>query len=356
MPRTEAGTMTATIEPRRVSRGLQEAFIDERNDVLAVINELEDQLDRHQEIRETMERELTGTSEKLQVSDQRVQELEWQVVTLQTRVDALEQLRQDVASLEEELSDANGCAQRINDQLTETDKERNRLRAELKAANKQVDELWPVRKERDGLKSDCKVLSNKVDVLERAQRETLEERARLQTELRQTQIILEEITTERNQLQMSVRDTQDSIQEFKRLNEALEDKIETLRAEKKTFQAQITHLERENARLVEQRQFYECEITSLRNRSRTSESALTSVKKAFTEVRVALTETKSRARRRSLNTWPHAGTTLRGIERITAEKTMSVARGEQALATGTTGVIPAATNLEPIDDTKVTQE
>jgi chromosome segregation ATPase len=309
----ERAADTATLEKVRSPRGLQDAFLDERNDVLAVINELEDQLDRNQEIRETLERELTGTTEKLQTANQRTQELEWQVVTLQTRVDALEQLRTDIASLEEELNDANARAQRVSEQLTGSEKERIRLKGELKAASKQVDELWPIRKERDGLRSDYKILSAKVEELERTQRELHEERTALQSELHELQATLEATASERNQVQITMRGLEDRIRELTQVQEALEDKVEALRAEKKSLQVQIAHLERENARLVEQRQFYECEVTSLRNQSRTAEAALASVKKAFSEVRIALTETKSRARRRALDTWPRVGSPLRGI-------------------------------------------
>lgn len=298
---------------KKLPQDLQDTFLDERNDVLAVINELEDQLDRQQETRETLERELTGTSEQLQTANQRVQELEWQVVTLQTRVDALEQLRHDVTSLEEEINDANARIQRSGEQVARADKEQTRLKTELKAANKQIDELWPIRKERDSLHSDCRLLSAKVDELERNQRDAIEQRTQVQTELQEAHIRLEEITNERNELQIGRRGAEDRVRELTQVQESLGDKIETLRTEKKNLQAQITHLERENARLIEQRQFYECEVTSLRNQSRISEAALSSVKKAFGEVRVALTETKSRARRRTLDTWPRIGTTLHGI-------------------------------------------
>jgi septal ring factor EnvC (AmiA/AmiB activator) len=127
------------------------------------------------------------------------------------------------------------------------------------------------------------------------------------------QLSLEEVIGERNKLQMALRTTEDRIRELTSVVDAMDEKIEALRAEKKSLQIQITHLERENARLVEQRQFYECEVTSLRNQSRTAETALSSVKKAFTEVRIALNETKSRARRRTLDTWPRVGSPLRGL-------------------------------------------
>jgi chromosome segregation ATPase len=297
---------------------LQDTFVDERNDVLAVINELEDQLDRHQEIRETLERELAEKSEQLQAANQRAQESEWRVVTLQTRAEALEQIRGEVNALEEELADAAARAQRTNEQLLAAEKDRGRLKADLKATQKQLDELWTVGKERDGLRTECKTLSTKVEELERTQREALSERTAVQTQLQEAQVALEETTTERNKLQTGLRTAEDRIHELTQVQDALDDKIETLRNEKKNLQVQVAHLERENTRLVEQRQFYECEATALRNQSRAAEAALSSVKKAFSEVRIALTETKTRARRRTLDSWPRIGTPLGGLpEQIT---------------------------------------
>ena len=334
--RIEKAAASAESERSAGRRSLQDTFIDERNDVLAVINELEDQLDRHQEIRETLERELTETAEKLQVANQRGQELEWRAVTLQTRVDALEQIRSEVTSLEEELADAGARAQRTNEQLLAIEKDRVRAKADLKATQKQLDELWAVGKERDGLRSESKLLSTKVEELERAQRETLSDRTALQAQLQDSQLALEETTTERNKLQTTLRASEDRIRELVQVQEALDDKLETLRNEKKNLQVQLAHIERENARLVEQRQFYECEVTSLRNQSRAAEAALTCVKKAFSEVRIALTETKTRARRRTLDSWPRVGTPLRGLPDDTAP-----AEDEQEIAAEEAAAPPA---------------
>ncbi|MEW6254001.1 MAG: hypothetical protein AB1716_25420, partial [Planctomycetota bacterium] len=308
------GTGGTGLDPRPSARGLQDAFIDERNDVLAVINELEDQLDRQQELRETLERQLTGATEQLQTANQRAQELEWQVVTLQTRVDALEQLRQDITSLEEELNDANGKLQRTSDQLVAVEKERTRLKGELKTANKQVDELWAIRKERDGLRADYKLVTGRVEELERTQRELNSERTALQNQMQELQANLEDANAGRNQAQIAQRAAEDRIRELAQVQETLEEKLEELRGERKNLQVQITHLERENARLLDQRQFYEAEVTVLRNQSRTAEAALASVKKAFGEVRIALNETRARARRRALDVWPRVGTSLYGID------------------------------------------
>jgi chromosome segregation ATPase len=335
--------VNAPIPEKASPAGLGDTFVDERNDVLAVINELEDQLDRHQEIRETLERELTKRSEDLQGASTKVQELEWQVVTLQTRVDALEQVRQQAAVLEEELSDATARVHRVKEQLVSTEKERARLKNELKAATKQVDELWAVRKERDGLRSDYKSLSIKVEELERNQREMFEERGQLQSEIQELQASLDEVGSERNQLQSALRGMEDRIRELVQVQDALTDKVDSLRSEKKSLQVQMTHLERENTRLIEQRQFYECEVTSLRNQNRTVESALTSVKKAFGEVRVALTETKSRARRRAVDTWPRIGSTLRPD-------------AGEVVATGQADADDLTASGEPLDAEQLTEQ
>lgn len=293
---------------------LQDALMDERNDVLSVINELEDQLDRHQELRESLERELSGTSERLHVATTRAQELEWQVVTLQTRVDALEQARQQAAALEEELADATARVQRATEQAAATEKEKAALRSEVKAANKQVEELHTVRKERDGLRSDYRALTVKVDELERSHRELFEDRSRIQVELQQALGANESLVSERSQLQVSLRTADDRVRELASVQESLVERVESLRSDKKALQAQLTHLERENTRLVEQRQFYECEVTSLRNQVRTAESALQSVKKAFGEVRIALSDTRARAQRRMLDAWPRIGLSGRNAD------------------------------------------
>ncbi|GMU80909.1 MAG: hypothetical protein AMXMBFR47_07800 [Planctomycetota bacterium] len=300
-------------------RALTDAFTDERDDVLAVINELEDQLDRNEQIRETLEREIARLNEQSQTSAQRIQELEWQTVTLQTNVDTLTQVRQENSLIEEELADANARAQRVAEQLARSEKEAARLTEELKTATKQNEELWAVRKERDGLRTDLKNLRSRLETTERSNREVVEERTGLQTKLQEAQIQLEDARGERNQIELSLRAAEDRNFELRQAIDAIEQKLEDSRTERKGLQAQVTRLERENARLVEQQQFYEVEIASLRNLNRTSESTLNNMKKAFSEVRIALTETKARARRRSIENLPRVAASLRGLEDASAE-------------------------------------
>lgn len=300
-------------------RALTDAFTDERDDVLAVINELEDQLDRNEQIRGTLEREIARLNEQSQTSAQRIQELEWQTVTLQTNVDTLTQVRQENSLIEEELADANARAQRVAEQLARSEKEAARLTEELKTATKQNEELWAVRKERDGLRTDLKNLRSRLETTERSNREVVEERTGLQTKLQEAQIQLEDARGERNQIELSLRAAEDRNFELRQAIDAIEQKLEDSRTERKGLQAQVTRLERENARLVEQQQFYEVEIASLRNLNRTSESTLNNMKKAFSEVRIALTETKARARRRSIENLPRVAASLRGLEDASAE-------------------------------------
>jgi chromosome segregation ATPase len=317
--RAEGGARSANRNPRtatpnrEIPRSSADTFADERDDVLTVINELEDQLDRYEEIRETLERELTEVNEQNQAAKQRVQELEWQAVTLQTRVEALEQMRQEVGLLEEEIADANARGQRLAEQLSQAEKENARVNGELKTANKQLEEFWAVRKERDGLRVDIKNAYAKLDQLERAHKEALDERSAILAKLQEAQLALEETRSGKNQSELDLRTAEDRNEELRRSLEDMQQKLETIRGEKRNVQAQLTHMERENGRLIEQQQFYECELTSLRSMNRNAESALANVKKAFSEVRVALAETKARARRRALETWPRTCGALRGV-------------------------------------------
>lgn len=289
---------------------LQDAFLDERDDVLNVINELEDQLDRYQDIRSALERQLAEANENLLAANQKLQELEWQCVTLQTRADTQDQVRQELTLLEEQVADANSRAARLAEHAQQLEKENARLQNELKTASKQVEELWTVRKERDGLRVDLRAMRARVDELERSQRESLEERGQIIGRLQETQIALDQTREIRLQLEADLHAATDRIHEFQQIQKSLEEKLEAVRGEKKAYQAQVTHLERENARLIEQRQFYESQLTTLRNANRQAEGALSSVKKAFAEVRIALSETRSRARRRTTDAWPRIGSIL----------------------------------------------
>lgn len=124
----------------------------------------------------------------------------------------------------------------------------------------------------------------------------------MHAKLQETQAQAEELRAGKHQAEVELRAADDRTQELRRAQESLEQKLEAMRTEKRAVQAQIVHLERENARLIEQQQFYECELTSVRSLNRNTEAALTNVKKAFSEVRLALSETKSRARRRTCET------------------------------------------------------
>jgi len=292
-----------------------DTFTDARDDVLGVINELEEQLDRYEDMREHLERELSQSQEQGRAAKQRIQELEWQSVTLQTRVEALEHARQEVSLLEEEIRDANACSQRLTDQIARDEKEKKRLGGDLKAANKQLEELWAVRKERDGLRADIKSTISKLDQIERAHRELQEDRNNLQSKQQETQIALDETRAAKHELEMDLRSAESRCEELRGGGEDVKARLDTMRAEKKNLQVQLTHVERENTRLIEQQQYHERELNSLRGANRTAEAALANVKKAFAEVRVALAETKTRARRRSSDSRPR--TSYRPLEAVT---------------------------------------
>ena len=294
------------LRPARLGDGFEEIFLDERNDVLTVINELEDQLDTYQQQREGLERDLTMRSNDLNAANQRIQELEWQAVTFQTRIEALEQSRQESGVLEDELTEAQDQINRVAEQLDASRKESQRLTGEIKAANKQLEELWTVRKERDGYKADAKDLGIKLDALQRDHQDAIDAQIVANDRIRDAEITIDELRKLKATAEMNHRAAEDRVQELTRVHAQFEEKIETLRSDKKALQAQIAHLERDNTRLAEQRQFFETEISSMRNQNRSAENALASVKKAFTEVRVALAETKTRVRRRSFVSRPRS--------------------------------------------------
>ena len=315
---------------RSTPRFAPDAFADERDDVLGVINELEDQLDRYEEIRSNLERELAETHSELAAARQRLHEAEWQAGAAQTRIAALEQVRDDIALLEEEVADANARTQRVTEQLGRAQSEVSRLTQELKAANKQIDELTLIRRERDGLRSEMRTLQGRIDQAERATHEWIGERTGLQGRIDDLRVALEEQRTGRVHVDAELRGVQEQLAESLRTRQALVDKLEAVRGEKKSLQVQLTHFERENARLVEQQKTTETEAATLRTINRGAETALTNVKRAFTEVQAALAETRMRARRRPVDLRPResANATAEGSEHCLLSEVNEAIRGQ----------------------------
>lgn len=278
-----------------------DTFLDERNDVLSVINDLEDQLDQYQELRESLEKDLTAKTAALQAAESKTQELEWQMTSMQSRLEAAEELKGELSLLEEEINDNKAQIARFTDQAGQDEREKARLSGELKSANKQLEEFWTVRKDRDALRSEVNSLQSKLETTERDRRDTHNVKTQLEEKVRAFEKNLDELRKNKADLERDLRSSNDRVRDLQHVQEELEGKIEEQRCEKQGLETQLAHLERENHRLSEQRQFYECELISLRNMNRNAESALSSVKKAFGEVRIALSETKARARRRSIS-------------------------------------------------------
>lgn len=280
------------------------ALSEDWDDVLAVIKELEEQLDRYDELREALQRELAEVSAQHQSAEQRGRELEAAVAGLRARIEADEQLRHELVLLEEELADVNTRLQRTSSQLVAAQRENARLSDQFGTANKQLEELPPLRAERDKLRSELKDGRARVDQLERENRELTELRNSLQSKLDQAQQWLEESRAAAHQAQMSLRAAEDRSEEARRIQAALEERIDALKAENKQLQAQTLHLQREIARQCEQQHFYERELTTLRTQSQNAEAELAQVRRAFSEVRNALAETRARARRRKIDSAP----------------------------------------------------
>jgi chromosome segregation ATPase len=283
-----------------VGGALGETLVDERDDVLGVVSELEDQLDRYEEIRERLEDELNRTREQRSTAESTIQRLEWQIKAYQTQVEAHERLRQEAAALEERLADTNARTVRLGNQLEDAEKETQRLSRELSAAQSQADSLWTVQQETERLKVDLDAAQAQRAEIEQVLAEVAEDRNALRVQLQGTQAKCAELAGLNQQLEAKLRAARDNNDELRRAQDLLMGKLDQIRAERKNGLSQVAHLERENARLIERQRYHEREITSLRNKVRGAESEVAAATKAFTEVRAALLETSARTRRRSM--------------------------------------------------------
>ncbi|RMF74049.1 MAG: hypothetical protein D6744_15000, partial [Planctomycetota bacterium] len=204
------------------------AQFDERDDVISVIHELEDQLDRYEEIRAKLEQRLNEETQGRQAAEQTAQELEWRLLAMETKLEAAEQSRQEIAQLEEELKDAETNAARLREQLTQAQAEQTRLEQELRTQQKSLEELWTLRKERDGLRSELKAARSRADQLQRA---------------------LEESTQQRNTLAGSLQKATAQLDEAQNQNRSLRGRLTTALEEKGELERSVTNLSEKLATL-----------------------------------------------------------------------------------------------------------
>ena len=282
---------------------------NEWGDVLAVVSELEQQLNRYDEMRAALQRELNDLSETHQATKQHEQELEWQVVALQARADSEAQTRHEVTLLEEELNDAKAGMKRVQSQLGVALEENAKLNEQLKQTAGELEQLVEIRAECDERRAENLKLKSDLQRIETARREIDQQRQAAESKFEETRGLLEQARAARHQAELNLRVALDRNRESKLAREQLEQQLEAARTQARALRAQAEHSDRQQARNIEQQQYYERELTSLRSVNRSTEAALCRIKKAFQDVRGALAETRARARRRATDGWPQLGET-----------------------------------------------
>ena len=152
--------------------------------------------------------------------------------------------------------------------------------------------------------------------------------------MHETQATLREVRTNRHKLELDLRTAHDRIQKMQRVQETLGEKLVLLRAEKKALQGEFNVLEDAYGRLKEEKHNVEYEISTLRNKNQHAAEVIAKAKRVFGDVRLALSQTRSRARQRPGDVWPELTTGLKIINEPDAAETT----GKEAVTAPNIGV------------------
>lgn len=287
----------------------------EQDDVIEVINDLAQELDRYQGIRARLEAKLLESRDQLAASNRRIQELEWHINTFEARAESADEIRREIATVEDELGTASERAHALGQELECEKRETVRLTDELRSANAQLEELWGVRAERAELASEVERLQAELGQIEHTLADLHDERTRLASQLQETQSTLREVRTQSHKFEHDLRNANNRIEKMQSVQESLGEKLVLLRAEKKALQDDYIKLDDAYGKLTEDRSTVEYEINSLRDRNRHAGEVIARAKRVFGDVRLALSQTRSRARKRPGNIWPELSGDMKFVER-----------------------------------------
>jgi chromosome segregation ATPase len=258
---------------------------DERASILAIVKDLEGQVDTAYQLKEILEAELDATQQKLSEQTTTNTQLESQVESLRAQAVLVDQLREDISFAEEERDKSASLLSQIQPQLEAVTKERDSLAEELDSANELAKEF-----EGEKLALEAQVMNLKDKIVEMGD---------LRGELDET------IET-RNDLDEQIHDLSRRLESTEKSNKAFEEDLATAQKQVENLQEKLMVA---NNRMADVRaQLEEQQVTNrsimeantrLENEVKTSKFRHDTIKKELDAFKTAMHDIHSEASRSS---------------------------------------------------------
>lgn len=273
---------------------------EETNSILAIVKDLESQVDTAFKLKEVLETHLEITQEKLAKQMDARAELEARVESLEAEVVVGDQLRQDISFVEEERNKFAKLLEELHPQLDVVTEERDSLVEKLAASETTAEEL-----EEERLAFEAQVMNLKDKVADtnhlRSQlAELTEVRQDLDEQVETLSGSLEAANADRSGLETELGEARQTVGSLGDEAEDLRDKLADANSHLARLRAQLEQQQAANNDLREVRTSLEGEFKISSIGHKAAKKELNAVKKAMRGIREEAALTSGRVRQRYL--------------------------------------------------------
>jgi chromosome segregation ATPase len=264
---------------------------DERASILAIVKDLEGQVDTAYQLKEILEAELEATQQKLSEQTTANTQLESQVESLKAQAVLVEQLREDISFAEEERDKSAGSLADIQPQFEAVTEERDALAEELESANALTKEF-----EGEKLALEAQVMNLKDKIADMGDLrgeldETIETRRHLDEEI-------QDFTSRLDVAEKSNKAFEEDLTSAQKQVENLQEKLMVANSRMAEVRAQLEEQQVTNRNIMEANTRLENEIKTSKFRHDTIKKELEAFKKAMHDIHSEASRSSGRVRQR----------------------------------------------------------
>jgi chromosome segregation ATPase len=264
---------------------------DERASILAIVKDLEGQVDTAYQLKEILEAELEATQQKLSEHTAVNTQLESQVESLRAQAVLVEQLREDISFAEEERDKSAGLLAEIRPQFEAVTKERDSLAEELESANALTKEF-----EGEKLALEAQVMNLRDKIAEMGNlHDELDEARETRRQLDEE---IQDLTHRLNVAEKSNKAFEEDLAEAHNQVRNLQEKLMVANSRMAELRAQLEEQQVTNRNIMEANTRLENEVKTSKFRHDTIKKELEAFKKAMHDIHSEASRSSGRVRQR----------------------------------------------------------
>jgi chromosome segregation ATPase len=286
----------------RPENGMEEYtdLSEETTSILSIVQGLEGQIDTAFKLKELLESDLDDTRKKLSEELAARAELDAQVKVLESQSALAEQLREDIAFVEEERNKFANMLAEAQPQLQTVTQERDSLAEQLTSAQGHAKQL-----EGDKMALEAQVMNfrDKVADMDRLRADlaqTAETRRDLGQQIANISSRLEASESSKNALEANLAAVQDNLRGLRGETEDLRNKLAGADNRSADLRSLLEEQQTENATLAQTKARLESETKTLNINYQASKAELEAAKKALRDIRSEAIRASGRIRQRYL--------------------------------------------------------